>query len=418
MFIIACSSGAGRSSRCYDVYRRDAVLRKTVTWLMEEYVYEIFSDLHIGLKLMNHDMREDQEYILSEVIEVAGREKPDAIVIAGDIYDKAVPSAEAVEVFDCFLEKLTEAAPEAVIMMISGNHDSAPRIDCFRKVLSRQNVYMVGQPPRMETEYIEKVVLKDEYGKVNFYLLPFVKPSMVKQVVGVDENGNNLSYNETLHRLIGREKINSDERNVLVSHQFYLPSGKNAEDVERMDSEMRTVGNIDEVSADVLEKFDYAALGHIHKPMKVGSELYRYCGTPLACSVSEAQQQKGIIMVEMGVKGEVKTTILPLEPLRQVKVVKGTLEEVLKESCKDYVTVILTDKADLDVIDMQERIRLAFPNLLEIRRENQRKTDYTRTLQTEELLDPYELCCSFLKDLDEEEKMILQDVLHTVQGVK
>lgn len=376
------------------------------------------SDLHIGLKLMNRDLREDQEYILSEVIEVAGREKPDAIVIAGDIYDKAVPSAEAVEVFDCFLEKLTEAAPEAVIMMISGNHDSAPRIDCFRKVLSRQNVYMVGQPPRMETEYIEKVTLNDAYGEVNFYLLPFVKPSMVKQITGTDKNGNNLSYNETLHRLIDRETINQNKRNVLVSHQFYLPTGKKAEEIERMDSEMRTVGNIDEVSADVLEKFDYVALGHIHKPMKVGSELYRYCGTPLACSVSEAQQQKGIIMVEMGVKGEVKTTILPLEPLRQVKVVKGTLEEVLKESCKDYVTVILTDKADLDVIDMQERIRLAFPNLLEIRRENQRKTDYTRTLQTEELLDPYELCCSFLKDLDEEEKMILQDVLHTVQGVK
>lgn len=376
------------------------------------------SDLHIGLKLMNHDMREDQEYILSKIVETTTVEKPDAFVIAGDIYDKAVPSAEAVEVFDQFLEKLTEAVPDAVIMMISGNHDSAPRIDCFRKVLSHQKVYMVGQPPRTEEEYIEKVILEDKDGEVNFYLLPFVKPSMVKQVVGVDENGNNLSYNETLHRLIGREKINSDERNVLVSHQFYLPSGKNAEDVERMDSEMRTVGNIDEVSADVLEKFDYAALGHIHKPMKVGSELYRYCGTPLACSVSEAQQQKGIIMVEMGVKGEIKTTILPLEPLRQVKVVKGTLEEVLKESCKDYVTVILTDKADLDVIDMQERIRLAFPNLLEIRRENQRKTDYTRTLQTEELLDPYELCCSFLKDLDEEEKMILQDVLHTVQGVK
>ena len=376
------------------------------------------SDLHIGLKLMNRDLREDQEYILDEITELARRERPDAVVIAGDIYDKAVPSAEAVEVFDRFLVGLTEAVPDAVIMMISGNHDSAPRIDCFRKVLSHQKVYMVGQPPRTEEEYIEKVILEDKDGKVNFYLLPFVKPSMVKQVVGVDENGNNLSYNETLHRLIGREKINSDERNVLVSHQFYLPSGKNAEDVERMDSEMRTVGNIDEVSADVLGKFDYAALGHIHKPMKVGSELYRYCGTPLACSVSEAQQQKGIIMVEMGVKGEIKTTILPLEPLRQVKVVKGTLEEVLKESCKDYVTVILTDKADLDVIDMQERIRLAFPNLLEIRRENQRKTDYTRTLQTEELLEPYELCCSFLKDLDEEEKMILQDVLHTVQGVK
>lgn len=376
------------------------------------------SDLHIGLKLMNHDLREDQEYILSRIVEAAGREKPDAVVIAGDIYDKAVPSAEAVEVFDRFLESLTGAVPEAVIMMISGNHDSAPRVNCFRNVLSRQKVYMIGQPPRTETEYIEKVVLHDAYGNVNFYLLPFVKPSMVKQVVGVDENGNNLSYNETLHRLIGRETIDENDRNVLVSHQFYLPAGRKAEEVERMESEIRTVGNIDEVSADVLEIFDYAALGHIHKPMKVGGENWRYCGTPLACSVSEAQQKKEIIMVEMGAKDEVRTTILPLEPLREVRVVKGTLEEVLAESCKDYVTVILTDKADLDVIDMQERIRLAFPNLLEIRRENQRKADYTRTLQTQELLDPYELCCSFLKGLDEEEKMILQDVLHTVQGVK
>ena len=376
------------------------------------------SDLHIGLKLMNRDLREDQEYILSEVIEAADREKPDAIVIAGDIYDKAIPSAEAVEIFDQFLGELTEAVPSAVIMMISGNHDSAPRVDCFRKVLSRQKVHMIGQPPRTEDEYIEKVTLEDKHGNVNFYLLPFVKPSMVKQVVGTDENGNNLSYNETLHRLIGRENINQDERNVLVSHQFYLPVGKKAEEIERMDSEIRTVGNIDEVSADVLEIFDYAALGHIHKPMKLGNENWRYCGTPLACSVSEAQQQKGIIMVEMGVKGEVETTVLPLYPLHQVRVIKGELEEVLAEKSQDYVTVILTDKKDLDVIDMQERIRLAFPNLLEIRRESQRKADYARTLKSETLLNPYELCCSFLKNMDEKEKEILQDVIHTVQGVK
>lgn len=376
------------------------------------------SDLHIGLKLMNRDLREDQEYILNEITELAKQEYPDAVVIAGDIYDKAVPSAEAVEMFDQFLEKLTEAVPDAVIMMISGNHDSAPRVDCFRKVLSRQKVYMIGQPPRTEDEYIEKVTLKDEYGNVNFYLLPFVRPSVVKPVVGTDENGNNLSYDKTLHRLIEREEINSAERNILVSHQFYLPAGKRAEDIERMDSEMRTVGNIDEVSADILEKFDYAALGHIHKPMKVGSEVFRYCGTPLACSVSEAEQEKGIIMVEMEAKGELKMTVFPLKPLHKIKVVKGTLEEILKENCTDYVTVILTDKADLDVIDMQERIRLAFPNLLEIRRENQRKADYSRALQTEELLDPYELCCSFLKEINEEEKAILQDVLHTVQGVK
>ena len=376
------------------------------------------SDLHIGLKLMNRDLREDQEYILAEVVEAAAQEKPDAIVIAGDIYDKAVPSAEAVEIFDRFLGELTEAVPSAVIMMISGNHDSAPRVDCFRKVLSRQKVHMIGQPPRTEGEFIEKVTLEDKYGKVNFYLLPFVKPSMVKQVVGTDENGNNLSYNETLHRLIGRENINQDERNVLVSHQFYLPVGKKVEEIERMDSEIRTVGNIDEVSADVLEIFDYAALGHIHKPMKLGNENWRYCGTPLACSVSEAQQQKGIIMIEMGAKGEVETTVLPLYPLHQVRVIKGELEEILAEKSRDYVTVILTDKKDLDVIDMQERIRLAFPNLLEIRRENQRKADYARVLKSETLMNPYELCCSFLKNMDEKEKEILQDVIHTVQGVK
>ena len=376
------------------------------------------SDLHIGLKLMNRDLKEDQDYILQKITEYAKAEKPNAVVVAGDIYDKAVPSAEAVEVFDHFIKNLTEAVPDAVIMMISGNHDSAPRVNCFRSVLSRQNIYMVGQPPRTENEYIEKVVLQDNYGKVNFYLLPFVKPSMVKNVVGTDENGNNLSYNATVHKLVQREIINTEERNVLVSHQFYLPAGKKAEEVERMESEIRTVGNIDEVSADVLQIFDYAALGHIHKPMKVGSENIRYCGTPLACSVSEAEQQKGIIMVKMGEKNSVQTTVLPLEPLRQVRVIKGTLEEVIKEACNDYVTVILTDRIDLDVMDMQERIRIAFPNLLEIRREHLRKVDYTKELQSETLMDPYELCCSFLKDLDEKEKELLQDVLHTVQGVK
>ena len=376
------------------------------------------SDLHIGLKLMNRDLKEDQDYILQKITEYAKAEKPNAVVIAGDIYDKAMPSAEAVEVFDHFIKNLTEAVPDAVIMMISGNHDSAPRVNCFRSVLSRQNIYMVGQPPRTENEYIEKVVLQDNYGKVNFYLLPFVKPSMVKNVVGTDKNGNNLSYNATVHKLVQREIINTEERNVLVSHQFYLPAGKKAEEVERMESEIRTVGNIDEVSADVLQIFDYAALGHIHKPMKVGSENIRYCGTPLACSISEAEQQKGIIMVKMGEKNSVQTTVLPLEPLRQVRVIKGTLEEVIKEACNDYVTVILTDRIDLDVMDMQERIRIAFPNLLEIRREHLRKADYTKELQSETLMDPYELCCSFLKDLDEKEKELLQDVLHTVQGVK
>ena len=185
-----------------------------------------------------------------------------------------------------------------------------------------------------------------------------------------------------------------------------------------MDSEIRTVGNIDAVSADVLELFDYAALGHIHKPMKVGGEAYRYCGTPLACSVSEAGQQKGIIMVEMGSKNSVKTTILPLKPLREVRIIKGSLEDVLAQACEDFVTVILTDKVDLDIMDMQDRIRMAFPYLLEIRREVLRKADYSDQMMAEKEQDPFKLCCSFLKDLDDEEKAVLQDVIHTVQGVK
>ncbi|MDN0061801.1 exonuclease SbcCD subunit D [Mediterraneibacter glycyrrhizinilyticus] len=376
------------------------------------------SDLHIGLKLINRDLREDQEYILRQITDIAVREQPDGIVIAGDIYDKAVPSAEAVEVFDGFIAGLAAALPDTAVMLISGNHDSGPRVNCFRSVLSRQNFHMIGLPPRREGEFIEKVTLSDEHGPVNFYLLPFVKPSMVKQLVGTDENGNNLSYNETLRRLIGREEINEAERNVLVSHQFYLPAGKNADEVERMDSEMRTVGNIDEVSADILERFDYAALGHIHKPMKVGSESFRYCGTPLACSVSEAEQQKGIIMVEMEEKGDLRTTVLPLEPLRQVRVIRGELSEVLEQACGDYVTVILTDRADLDIFDMQDRIRNAFPYLLEIRRETLRTADYSRGTAVQEELDPFALCCSFLKDADEGEKEILRDVINAVQEVE
>ena len=373
------------------------------------------SDLHIGLKLINRDLREDQEYILHQITERALRERPDAVVIAGDLYDRAVPSGEAVELFDHFMTELTGALPETVIMMIAGNHDSSARVNFFRSVLSRQNVYMIGIPPQKEDEHMEKVVLTDVHGKVNFYLLPFVKPSMVKQIVGTDENGNNLSYHETLRRMIAREQIDQTERNVFVSHQFYLPAGKTADEVERMDSEIRTVGNIDEVSADVLEPFDYAALGHIHKPMKVGNEYYRYCGTPLACSVSEAGQQKGVILVELGEKGDVRTQVLPLQPLRQVRVIRGELQEVLEQACGDYVSVVLTDRVDLDISEMQDRIRNAFPRLLEIHREVLRQADYSGgTAATQAELDPFELCCSFLKDADEGEKEVLRDVINTV----
>ena len=305
------------------------------------------------------------------VIDHANKQQADLLLIAGDLFDQPPTQQELREV-DYLLSRLNHTRT----VLIAGNHDHLEPHDVFSQYKWNSEVYLLDgkQRDHISFEDLETTIYGFSYWKNQI-----TKP---------------------LYDRMKPDESESSDFSILLAHggdESHIPIQREA---------LKWSG------------FDYIALGHIHKPMKVGSELYRYCGTPLACSVSEAQQQKGIIMVEMGVKGEVKTTILPLEPLRQVKVVKGTLEEVLKESCKDYVTVILTDKADLDVIDMQERIRLAFPNLLEIRRENQRKTDYTRTLQTEEFLDPYELCCSFLKDLDEEEKMILQDVLHTVQGVK
>lgn len=375
------------------------------------------SDLHIGLKLMNRDLSEDQEYIFRQITDLAAMHRPDAVVIAGDIYDRAVPSAEAVELFDRFLTGLTQAVPGTAVMIVSGNHDSGLRLNCFRSVLARQQVHMIGLPPQRPEEFIEKVVLEDDWGPVNFYLLPFVKPSMVKQIVGTEENGNNLSYNETLRRLIDRENIDEYQRNVLVSHQFYLPPHVQADQVERMESEIRTVGNIDEVSGEMLQIFDYAALGHIHKPMKVGDEFHRYCGTPLACSVSEAGQDKGIVMVEMEEKGNLKTSVLPLTPLRQVRLLRGTLSQVLAQACGDYVTVVLTDRTDLDILDMQDRLRSAFPRLLEIRRETMRQADYRVQAEPGKQLDPFDLCCAFLGETTGEEQELLRDVINTVQEV-
>ncbi len=374
------------------------------------------SDLHIGLKLYNRDLLEDQKCVFDQIIKYAKEEAPDVILIAGDIYDKAVPSAEAVEVFDDFIAELANETTSTV-MTISGNHDSAPRVDTYRRVLAKQKLFMIGKPPVMPNEYIEKVTLNDEFGPVNFYLLPFVKPSMVKLITGTDADGRNLSYNEAMHALIARENIDPDERNVFVSHQFYLPVGKTADDVERMESEIRTVGNIDEISADVLAPFDYAALGHIHKPMTVGDDRFRYSGTPMPYSVSEAGQKKGVVMVTLREKGSAPSiTVLPLEPLHEVRVIEDTLEEILKQGCDDYVTAVLTDKVEFDIFDMQARLRAAFPNLLEIRRVNTQRADYSRKIQADEELDPYELCCSFLKDIDEDSLAIIRDIINSIES--
>ena len=374
------------------------------------------SDLHIGIKLYNRDLLEDQKVVLQQIVEEAGKERPDAIVIAGDIYDKAIPSVEAVGVFDQFVKMLRKEVPDTVIMMISGNHDSAPRVNLYRNILEEQKIYMVGMPPQRPEEHIEKVTLQDQWGNVNFYLLPFVKPSMVKMITGTAENGNLLSYQDSLKCMLEREEINKEERNICVSHQFYLPAGSAADQVQRMDSEICTVGNIDQVSTEVLKAFDYCALGHIHKPMKAGCEQIRYCGTPMQYSVSEAGQTKAILMVELEEKEMCQVTALPLRPRHEVRVIKGKLQEILQQKCEDYVSVVLTDREDLDILEMRDRLYAAFPNLLEICRERERKADYEYAAgQIEVDMDPMHLCMAFLKDLDEGETALLKDVIEEVQ---
>ena len=327
------------------------------------------SDLHIGLKLINRDLREDQEYILDQIIQKAAEKVPDAIVIAGDIYDKAVPSAEAVEVFDHFIGKLRNAVPDSVIMMISGNHDSAPRVNCFRSVLDRQKIYMIGMPPQTEEDHIEKVVLQDEYGPVNFYLLPFLKPGYVRLLC---ENETPGSYTEAVDAVLRREDIDFSERNVLVSHQFYTGNG---ETPETCDSELFSVGGIDNVDISAISRFDYAALGHLHKAQRVGAEHIRYCGTLLKYSVSEADLEKSLHLVTIGQKKEAVTIEkFPLHPLRDVQKVRGCLSGILSSADPkkrdDYVSVTLTD--EIDPYRPKEQLEKVYSRILEVRTDNER----------------------------------------------
>lgn len=369
------------------------------------------SDLHIGFSWFNRSMIKDQIYILKQISEIIEENNPDAIVIAGDIYDKSIPSADAIKVFDEFISELSLKVPDTEIMIISGNHDNSQRLNIFRQILSGHKIHMIGNPPQYPTDHIEKVILHDHYGNVNFYLLPFIKPSMVRLIL----NDDNISYNKAIHKIIEREDIDTNERNIIVSHQFYASCGKSIEDIERMDSERITVGNIDVVYSDILNKFDYSALGHIHKPSTVGKDNIRYCGTPLAYSVSETGQQKSITMIELAEKGNVKISAIPLKPLHEVRVVKGDSDYILSQGCDDYVSIIITDSQNKN--DISARISECFPNLLEIRFSdlNYAHNDISIKPEVTTSKNIFDLCECFLNDLNDIEREILQDVINTVE---
>lgn len=342
--------------------------------------------------------------------------QPDAVVFAGDIYDRSVPPVEAVALFDDFMTQLRAALPNGEIMLISGNHDSAQRLDVFRSELSDRGIHMIGNPPMQEGETIERVTLTDDFGAVNFYLLPFVRPGMVRLVTGTKENGDNLSYPEAFSRLLALSPLNPDERNVLVSHQFFLPDGGDAENIERAENEVKQVGNLDAIPASLIADFDYAALGHIHKPMKVGSETLRYCGTPMPYSLSEENQQKGILMVEMGAKGDVQTTVLPLHPVHQVRKLRATREALLSGASEDFVSICVIGAEATEMVGLRELLRAKYPNLLELRREEKETVELEALQERAETLSPYELCLQFAGErLNAEEKALLTEVMNAMK---
>lgn len=325
------------------------------------------SDLHIGKRVNEFSMLEDQKYILRQILKAAKEHQPDGIILAGDIYDKPVPAAEAVQVFDDFLTSLSEM--KLPVFMISGNHDSAERVSYGGRLMKKSGIYVA---PVYEGK-TEKVELKDDYGKVCIHLLPFIKPVAVRHAFEGGEYEKEAEtvcdYQSAVKMAVSHMEIEEGARNVLAAHQFVTGA-------MRCESEEVSVGGLDNVDASVFDDFDYVALGHIHSPQAVGREQVRYCGTPLKYSFSEAGQEKSITVVELKEKGNTQITFIPLQPLRDMRKIRGSYMEVTarsfyeNDSCDDYLHVTLTDEED--ILDGLQKLRVIYPNIMQLEYDNRR----------------------------------------------
>ncbi|MDD7388730.1 MAG: exonuclease SbcCD subunit D [Lachnospiraceae bacterium] len=341
------------------------------------------SDLHIGRLLHRYNLGSCQQEVFDEIIRLAVEAQPDVMMIAGDIFDKPVPSGEAYTIFDTFLNDLTDALPQMTVLIIAGNHDSAERLQYASTFLQKHHIYISVLPPADPQEHLKKVTLEDEFGEVDFYLLPFTKPSHVRKLF---EDGRVITWSEAVAEVLRRENIDYTRRNVILSHQFYASEGCSP---ETCDSEQTSiaVGGIDQVDVELLSGFEYAALGHLHGSQKVGYSHVRYSGTPLKYSVSEEHQKKSVVQVVLGPKGcPADITLLPLSASRDVRTVRGTLEEVLQTALErsvldssaagqkeqDYVSIVLTDDDDGLLTDAKERLEERYEHILEIRVDNRR----------------------------------------------
>lgn len=318
------------------------------------------SDLHIGKRVNEFSMLEDQKHILDSIIEIIEAEVPDGILIAGDVYDKSVPSAEAVQLLDSFLCRIAENKIPAYI--ISGNHDSAERLSFGGRLMDISGIHI--SPVYNGT--VTPLTLSDEYGTVNIYMLPFIKPVNVRRFCPEAEI---TSYTDAVRVAVENMHINKDGRNIIVTHQFVTGA-------QRSDSEDISVGGSDNVDSSVFDGFDYVALGHIHAPQKIERETVRYCGTPLKYSFSESRHEKSVTVIEMREKGNITIRTVPLTPLRDMREIKGKYEDIvlrdnyLGTATDDYVRVTLTDENDIP--DAMSRLRVIYPNIMKLDYDNTR----------------------------------------------
>lgn len=344
------------------------------------------SDLHLGKRLNEFSLGEDQEYILNQILEIAEAEQPDAVVIAGDVYDKAIPSVEAVSLFDEFLVRL--AGLHIHIFVISGNHDSPERIAFGSRLLEETGIHLSP----VYGGSVEPVTLEDAFGPVDFYLLPFVKPIHVRRFFPEDPTD---TYTQALSTAVGHMNLDEHRRNVLVTHQFVTGAS-------RSDSEEISVGGADNVDSAVFDAFDYVALGHIHSPQHCGSEKIRYCGTPLKYSFSEAKDTKSVTVAELREKGNLVIRTVPLKPLRELVELRGTFEELTDRHfyenttwTRDYVHLTLTDEEDIP--DAVGKLRLVYRNLMKLDYDNARTRSNAEITgaQAQDTRSPLELFASF-----------------------
>lgn len=315
------------------------------------------SDLHLGRRLYEYDLAEDQRYILNQMVQIAEDEKADAVLVAGDVYDKGVPTLDAVGLLDDFLTQLSQKG--IGVYIISGNHDSADRLSFGGRLLEASGIHLASGFKEGAVCY----ELQDQYGPLRLWSLPFVRPSAVRPLFADREIAN---YTEAVQALVEKMNLDPGSRNLLMAHQFVTASGKGPE-ASGSESMSLSVGTLDNVEASVFAPFDYVALGHIHSPQSIGRPEVRYCGAPLAYSISESKAQKTVTLVDMGPKEQVQIREIPLEPLRPVRGIRGTLEQLLThgEKSEDYIYAQLTD--EVPPLDCQARLQVLYPNLVNLR---------------------------------------------------